>query len=338
LIDSASFLRGGDIPQYKGEIGSPRLSLTSDVLNHRKCQRKYGLYKVRGFEASAPTAEFVGTFAHRSMEKAWHEAREGKPPDQTRMIAIMESIVNQLMYEEKRKPHSKGGVLKAGWQVMRMHATLLHRGLYDGLVDMERRLRYSHDDYVLEGVIDAIFDSDKSVMLWDWKAANDPRRALNSDTTNERSWNYNQRVMADYSLQLRVYHYLYERAVGRAPDECRIVFLGEIPVKHPPLKKRNLTEAWTDMDAGPLSDAEWDVFEAGSADPSSPGLFYTVSNESNEIGAAMKEFHEEAKRILAARKVDEWCAPEQDCLPDRQTCLDCDFRESCPALASHSSS
>ena len=71
----ASFLRGGDIPRYKGEGGSPRLSLTSDILDHRKCQRKYGLYKVRGFEASAPTAEFVGTFAHRSMEKAWREAR-----------------------------------------------------------------------------------------------------------------------------------------------------------------------------------------------------------------------------------------------------------------------
>jgi len=328
----ASFLRGGEIPRYKGEGGSPRLSLTSDILNHRKCQRKYGLYKVRAFEASAPTAEFVGTFAHRSMEKAWREAREGEPPDQTRMISIMEAIRSQLVHEEKRKPHSWNAVLKAGWQVMRMHSTLLQRGLYDSLIDMERRLRYSHDDYVLEGVIDAIFDSEESVMLWDWKAANDPRRVLNNNDATERSRNYNQRVMADYSLQLRVYHHLYERAVGRAPDECRIVFLGEIPVKHPPLKKRNLTEAWADMDAEPLSDAEWDVFEAGSADPSTPGLFYTVSTESNEIGVAMEEFHDEALRILAAREVDEWCAPEQDCLPDRQTCLDCDFRKSCPAL------
>ena len=48
-----------EVPNYASEVLKPRISLTSDVLDFRKCERKYGLYKIRNFQPSAPTAEFV---------------------------------------------------------------------------------------------------------------------------------------------------------------------------------------------------------------------------------------------------------------------------------------
>ena len=332
-MTSSDFLNSeSQIPSYRAERLRPRISLTSDVLDFRKCERKYGLYKVRNFEASAPTAEFVGTFAHRSLEKAWREAREGKSPNQDRMIKIMEDIRIQMVNEEKRNPHSWNAVLKAGRQVMRMHASLAARGMYATLFDSERRFRSLEGDFVLEGVVDALFEHDGNVMLWDWKASNDPRAIFIREGVTERSLNYSQRVIDDYSLQLRIYHHLYSRVIGITPQECRIIFLGEMPVEGEPLRKRKLVDAWAEVEMTPLSDEEWAAFEKDSSDPSRPGLFYTVSTTTEDIESAVAEFHSTASEIITCRDADCWEAPEQDCLPDRQTCQDCDFRESCPAL------
>jgi len=333
IMTSSDFLNSeSQIPSYRAERLRPRISLTSDVLDFRKCERKYGLYKVRNFQASAPTAEFVGTFAHRSLEKAWREAREGNSPNQDRMIKIMEDIRMQMVNEEKRNPHSWNAVLKAGRQVMRMHASLAARGMYATLFDSERRFRSLEGDFVLEGVVDALFEHDGNVMLWDWKASNDPRAIIIREGVTERSLNYAQRVIDDYSLQLRIYHHLYSRVIGITPQECRIIFLGEMPVEGEPLRKRKLVDAWAEVEMTPLSDEEWAAFEKDSSDPSRPGLFYTVSTTTEDIESAVAEFHSTASEIITCRDVDRWEAPEQDCLPDRQTCQDCDFRESCPAL------
>lgn len=332
-MTSSDFLdSGSQIPSYRADRLRPRISLTSDVLDFRKCERKYGMYKIRKFQASAPTAEFVGTFAHRSLEMAWREAREGNSPNQDRMIEIMEGIRMQMINEEKRDYNQWNAVLKAGRQVMRMHASLDARGMYADLFDSERRFRSLEEDFVLEGVVDALFERDGNVMLWDWKASNDPRGIIIRKEVTERSKKYAKRVINDYSLQLRIYHHLYYRVIGINPQECRIVFLGEMPVEGDSLKKRKLVDAWAEVEMTPLSNDEWEDFEKHSSNSSRPGLFYTVSTTPEDIESAITDFHSTASEIINCREIDRWQAPKQNHLPDRQTCLDCDFQKSCPSL------
>jgi hypothetical protein len=266
------------------------------------------------------------------LEKAWKEARKGTILDQSQMIKVMEDIRIQMVKEEKRNPHSWNAVLKAGRQVMRMHASLAARGMYANWFDSERTFRSLEGNFVLEGVVDALFEYDGNVMLWDWKASNDPRAILIREGVGQRSLNYAQRVIDDYSLQLRIYHHLYSRVIGITPHECRIIFLGEMPVEGEPLGKRKLVDAWAEVEMTPLGNGEWEAFEKDSSNPSKPGLFYTVSTTTGDIESAVAKFHSTASEIITCRDGDRWEAPEQDCLPDKQTCQDCDFRKSCPAL------
>jgi hypothetical protein len=323
-----------DVPNYTSEVLKPRISLTSDVLDFRKCERKYGLYKIRNFQPSAPTAEFVGTFSHRSLETAWRFAKQGQILTQEELTEEMERIRNQLVNEEKRNPHSWNAVLKAGRQVIRMHLTLASRGLYDSWFDSERRFRLLEGEFVMEGVVDALLEVDGQVILLDWKSANDPRGILNSDTATERSRNYAQRVVDDYSLQLKIYHHLYNKVVGVAPSRCIIVYLGEISVPAQPLGERKLVDAWRDTTLTALTEEEWEHEDEKSIDAGHKGLFFTVDTSDNEIASALEQFRSTAQEIVECRSIDRWSAPEAAMLPDKQTCQDCDFRTSCPSLMS----
>jgi len=323
---------GGVVPDYASEVLKPRISLTSDVLDFRKCERKYGLYKIRNFQPSAPTAEFVGTFSHRSLETAWRFAKQGHILTQDELTKEMERIRNQLVNEEKRNPHSWNAVLKAGRQVIRMHLTLASRGLYESWFDSERRFRLLEGEFVMEGVVDALLEVDGQVMLLDWKSANDPRGVLNSDTATERSRNYAQRVIDDYSLQLKIYHHLYNKVLGIAPSRCIIVYLGEIPVPAQPLGEQTLVDAWKNTTLTSLSDEEWEHENQKSSDDNHKGLFFTVDTSDDEIASAVEQFRSTAQEIVSCRSIDRWSAPEAAMLPDKQTCQDCDFRTSCPSL------
>ena len=329
-----NFLQSGaNIPNYSSEVLKPRISLTSDVLDFRKCERKYGLYKIRNFQPSAPTAEFVGTFAHRSLETAWRFAKQGQVLTQGELTQEMERIRNQLVNEEKRNPHSWNAVLKAGLQVIKMHLTLASRGLYDSWFDSERRFRLLDGEFVMEGVVDALLEVDGQVMLLDWKSANDPRGVLNSDTATDRSRNYAQRVIDDYSLQLKIYHHLYNKVVGVAPSRCIIVYLGEIPVPAQPLGERTLVNAWTDTMLTALTEEEWNHEDEKSSGDEHKGLFFTVDTSDDEIANALEQFRSTAQNIVDCRLIDRWDAPDSSKLPDKQTCQDCDFRLSCPSLS-----
>ena len=323
-----------EVPNYASEVLKPRISLTSDVLDFRKCERKYGMYKIRNFQPSAPTAEFVGTFSHRSLETAWRFAKQGHVLTQEELTEEMERIRNQLVNEEKRNPHSWNAVLKAGRQVIRMHLTLASRGLYDSWFDSERRFRLLEGEFVMEGVVDALLDVDGEVTLIDWKSANDPRGILNSDTATERSRNYAQRVIDDYSLQLKIYHHLYDKVVGVAPSRCIIVYLGEIPVPAQPLGERTLVDAWNDTVLTALTEEEWNHEDEKSSVAEQKGLFFTVDTSEDEITSALEQFRSTAQEIVRCRSIDRWSAPETAMLPDKQTCQDCDFRTSCPSLIS----
>lgn len=326
--------RSEDITEYEEPTDRPRLSLTSDVLDFRKCHRKYGLYKVRGFSGSSPTAEFVGTFAHRAMEEAWQLFQEDHyPPTKHEMVSVLDQIRQDLL-DEGRSPHSWPAVLHAGYQVLCMTATMNELGLFESIIDSERTLRTGEEDYVLEGVVDLILEEPEGLVLWDFKSAQDPRRSLTDPNATGRSQRASQQRLDDYSLQLRLYHYLCESVLEEVPARCELIFLGELGRANIDFSDfDNLENAWHATSPDPLSKSEWASQRNNATDGKTTGLFYSVSNSASDIADAISEFEETAREILECRDLDEWTAPAESELPSKQTCDDCDFLESCePAM------
>lgn len=322
--------RSEEIAEYEDSTNRPRLSLTSDVLDFRKCHRKYGMYKVRGFSGSSPTAEFVGTFAHRAMEEAWQQYQEShNPPTKEEMVSILEQLRQDLL-DEGRSPHSWPAVLHAGYQVLCMTATMDELGLFESVVDSERTLRRGEQDFVLEGVVDLILNETEGQVLWDFKSAQDPRRSLGDPDATTRSRRASQQRLNDYSLQLRLYHYLCEAVLDEVPARCELIFLGEFGRADIKFSRfDSLEAAWNATSPDPLSDAEWNSQREGATGTENYGLFYSVSNSESEITDAIAEFEDTAQDILRCRDIDEWSAPAESELPSKQTCDDCDFLESC---------
>lgn len=323
-----------EVPKYEESTDRPRLSLTSDVLDFRKCHRKYGLYKVRGFSGSSPTAEFVGTFAHRAIEEAWQMYRKsGIPPSKTEMVEILEQLREDLL-SEGRSPHSWHAVLHAGYQVLCMTVTMAELGLFKQIVDSERTLRSGEDSYIFEGVIDLILDEPQGLVLWDFKSARDPRRNLNDHEATSRSKRASKQRLIDYSLQLRLYHYLCESVLERIPAQCEVIFLGEFGRADIDFSDfDNLEDTWHATSPTPLTKMEWESLRSDARDIDTYGLFYSVSNSESEVTEAISEFEDTAADILHRRSTDKWPAPSNSELPSKQTCEDCDFLESCePAM------
>lgn len=322
--------RPEEIAEYEDSTNRPRLSLTSDVLDFRKCHRKYGMYKVRGFSGSSPTAEFVGTFAHRAMEEAWQQYQENRcPPTKREMVSILEQLRQDLL-DEGRSPHSWPAVLHAGYQVLCMTATMNELELFESVVDSERTLRRGEEHFVLEGVVDLILNEPDGLVLWDFKSAQDPRRTLTDSDATRRSQRASQQRLDDYSLQLRLYHYLCEAVLEEIPARCELIFLGEFGRADIDFSNfDNLEEAWHATSPDSLSNVEWKSQREDATGFENHGLFYSVSNSESEITDAIAEFEETAQDILYCRDTDEWSAPTESELPSKQTCDDCDFLESC---------
>lgn len=327
-----------EVPVYEDTVYRPRLSLTSDVLDFRKCNRKYGLYKIRGFSGSSPTAEFVGTFAHRAMEEAWqHYRNEANAPTKVEVIEILDQVRQDLL-EEGRSPHSWPAVLHAGYQILRMTATMSELDLFEDIVDSERTLRSGEEDYVLEGVVDMILHGSSGHVLWDFKSARDPRRSINNPDATVRSKRASEQMLNDYSLQLRLYHFLCEEVLEHSPEHCEVIFLGELGKADIDFSRyENLKDAWMATEPEPLDQQEWDSQRQRAKSSSKHGLFYSVANHPDDVAAALEEFEDTAKEILQCRESDEWSPPSESKLPTKQTCEDCDFLESCrPAMNARS--
>ena len=324
-----------NIPESRGTGVKPRLSLTSDVLDFLECQRKYGLYKVRGFASAAGTGEFVGTLAHRSLEQAWRHFKEsGRPPSDLEMADILEKNRVALFAGENRRPRSWAAALNTGYRVLRMNRTLAERGIYAIVVGCERVLRVGDEKFVIEGVIDTVLNHDQGVTLWDWKATRDPRRLLGSPPGSPELRTAT-RNLERYRMQLRLYAHLFHAATGERVASCRAVFLQEIPLPTSAagtVAGDELHQLWKDASAVPISESEWSHFESKAASPTSAGLFLSVAVNDAEVEETVRSFRDTALNIIASRHADHWPAPAEKDLPEAQTCADCDFRDSCPTV------
>jgi len=304
------------------------LSLTGDILAYRRCPRQYGLQSVRGFALARATQEFVGTFAHRALSRAYrHYGEHAGAPSNPEMALILKDV-EELLREQKRRPHSWDVVKNVGHRIMRLNRSFDTHGVYQRMVDTERSLQADDKEFVIQGRVDVI-QRGQGIELWDYKATQDPRRLLVSSRRG-RVANVDraaaQARLDDYSLQLRLYAYLHKEVYGEAPAACRLVFVNEIEVGE------NGND-WADYNARPLNSGIWKP-EDSSEDR--PGIFFSVSVAPHEVSKALSSFRETGRAILAARRADAWPAPAESHLPDSATCDACDLRYSCaPACAVH---
>ena len=317
---------GYPVPPYRETEMKLVLSLTGDILAFRRCGRQYGMQSVRGFALAHATQEFVGTFAHRSMARAFRQYRDQRcAPTNLEMAKILRDVCD-LLREQKRRPHSWDVVHKVGCRVMRLNRSFETYGVYDLMVDTERSLQTDDEEFVIQGRVDVI-QRGAGIELWDYKATQDPQRMILSSGRG-RSAEIDRAAardrLADYTLQLRLYAHLHREVYSEAPTACRLVFLNEIEVEDNP-------PDWPTYNANPVSASFWKP-DDGSSDR--PKLFFSVSVGEQEVLEAIAGFRETGRAILRARRQDAWPAPST--LPDTATCDACDLRYSCaPACAVH---
>jgi hypothetical protein len=319
---------GYDIPPYRETEMKLVLSLTGDILAFRRCARQYGLQSVRGFALAHATQEFVGTFAHRSMARAFRYYREkGRAPTNLEVATIL-SDVRELLREQKRRPHSWDVVQKVGCRVMRLNRSFDTYGVYERMVDTERGLQTDDEEFVIQGRVDVI-QRGSEIELWDYKATQDPRRmpvAGRRGRGAEIDRAAAQARLADYTLQLLLYAHLHREVYQEAPTACRLVFINEIKVD-------DEAADWAQYNARPVGADAWKPDDSAS---DQPGLFFSVSVGEDQVLTALSGFRETGRAILAARRRDAWPAPDEARLPDTATCDACDLRYSCgPACAVH---
>jgi len=179
-LEQALRPKGYPVPPYREAEMKLVLSLTGDILAFRRCARQYGMQSVRGFALAHATQEFVGTFAHRSLARAFRHYREQhRAPTNAEMAGILNDV-RELLREQKRRPHSWDVVRKVGCRVMRLNRSFETFGVYERIVDSERSLQTDDEEFVIQGRVDVI-QRGAGIELWDYKATQDPRRVIVSN-------------------------------------------------------------------------------------------------------------------------------------------------------------
>ena len=92
---------------------------------------------------------------------------------------------------------------------MRLNRTFEERGIYAKIVDTERLLQTDKEEFVIQGIVDVIQQSETQYELWDYKATRNPYRDLKSKSKVDRRAAGDR--LEDYTLQLRLYAYLHYR-------------------------------------------------------------------------------------------------------------------------------
>lgn len=326
--------RNGEVPPFEAVEGKPVLSLTGDILSYSRCPRQYGLQKVRGFAPARMTQEFIGSFAHQALDRAFrHFVRTHQAPTNEEMAQILVDV-KELLRDQRRFPHSWTVANNVAFRIMRLNRSFDARGVYARIVDTERTLQADAPTYVIQGRVDVIQASGQELELWDYKATKNPRRVLGPVSRGRRGpseidLRAAHARLREYDLQLRLYAYLHERVYMQRVARCKLLFISEVMLPSASLPEDRTQ--WSQFAAQPLSDDEWqDTSDAQGGS----GLFYSVQIGEEQVDDALQQFGGVAARIIECRRNDVWPAPEVAQLPDKATCDACDGRWTCPTADS----
>ena len=283
-------VRVGPIPE---PLVKPRLSLTSDILSFRRCQRQYGYFGNDGFVPAQATQIFYGTIIHQVLDRCHRHfaglmgVPRGTMPTDNDIDSYFEDVLVALRSHGIR-PASNAARDRAK-ELLKLFNAIEGPALYPRVRDTECRLESDRSDYIVRGVVDVLATSPDApeepsqMELWDYKGTRYP------GNTAER--------LQDYIWQMCVYAELYRVRSGVYPARAILYFLNELlTVPSPTVRPRQ--------------------------------ALYVVNFNAGMIEAALAAFDLSAHEIIECRSEDRWPLPGQQ--PDKETCDICDIRWNCP--------
>lgn len=300
-------LTGWTTPTIKPEERLAKYSTTGDILGFRRCRRQYGIFKARGFEASADTQLYFGTLIHDVLDQINREYRiNSSIPDEAEVKELVEEAHERLSRSGIRPynpTQQKERACKLIWRFIQLVGAKFFPHVQETEYRLERELVTNlNRPYILHGIVDilsgaiahdlglnyATFNDD--IEIWDYKSGKMPPT--------------NSPLKDDYIYQMWVYAELYRQQTGEYPARCVLVFIGELD-----------------------NDAKWKI------EPTVKGfanIFLSVDPNPGRIKRAIDSFHATVEDIEAERALlfeNQWKAPTHDV--DGQTCEACELRYDC---------
>jgi len=280
----------------------PRLSLTADIVGHRRCPRQYGFFVEKGFVPAHTIQIFYGTIIHEVLDRTHHHY-QGFDDPKTKGTIPTDQDIERYFAEVESSLKARG--IRAINIDLRNHALdVLKRfnriegpHLYPLVVDTEHRVRGTRGDYIMEGVVDVLIGPDADPNnppadpseweIWDYKGQRQPKSGAD---------------LQSYIYQMQVYCALYKIKNGCLPKAAKLYFLNELQ-------------------------------NATTSRPTSAVLPIPISETA--IDTALKEFDKTAKQIEKNIEDGTWDAPSPERAKEiEDTCAICDLRWSCPAWKS----
>ena len=281
----------------------PRLSLTADVVGHRRCPRQYGFFVEKGFVPAHTVQIFYGTIIHEVLDRTHHHY-QGFDDPKTRGTLPKDNDIERYFAEVESSLKARGirainaDLRDQALEVLKRFNRIEGSYLYPLVIDTEHRVRGTRgEDYIMEGVVDVLIgpDSDPSNPpthpseweIWDYKGQRRPKAGAD---------------LQSYIYQMQVYAALYKIKNGCLPKAARLYFLNEL---------REETKSRPDTAVLP------------------------ISMSATEIDNALEEFDKTAEQIQKDAEEGNWDAPTPSRAKEMEdTCTICDLRWSCPAWKS----
>lgn len=271
-------------------------SVSSDVLSFRRCQRQYGMYRLRRYRPAKTIQFFFGTVIHQTLDFA-HEHYLGRLDGSTKGTVPTDIEIESYFVAAESSLRTRGIVpfnraqRQSALNLLKRFNRYYGPKLYPRVQDTECRLQIDVGKFVLQGVVDVLLKSSSPTSglgIWDYKGTEHP--------IGERM----RSVMRDYELQMRIYSLLYSKKYGDEPEEAVLVFLNELK-SDPPTQNEERR------------------------------AFFRMKVDPEDREKALEEFTESVEQIERERIKDgiRWGPPPIEQVPERHTCDACDFRWGC---------
>ena len=281
----------------------PRLSLTADIVGHRRCPRQYGFFVEKGFVPAHTVQIFYGTIIHEVLDRTHHHY-QGFDDPRTKGTLPTDHDIERYFIETESSLKARGirainnRLRDQALDVLKRFNKIEGPHLYPLVVDTEHRVRGTRgEDYIMEGVVDVLIGPDADPEhpptdpseweIWDYKGQKQPKTGAD---------------LQSYIYQMQVYAALYKLRNKCLPKAAKLYFLNELHA-------------------------------SGDSRPSAAVIPIPMSR--TKIDNALKEFDRTAAQIRKDAEDGTWEAPSPARARQMQdTCTICDFRWSCPAWKS----
>ncbi|WP_435319024.1 ATP-dependent DNA helicase [Haloarchaeobius sp. TZWSO28] len=224
VSDADDFLdvADGSVGEHRTVDLKRRYSITGDVLAYRRCKRQYGYFTDMDFTPNHVTQLYFGRVVHETLDRAHrHYAGDldGVPGGEVPSNDDIERYFKEVSEALKARniyPMSQDAE-KTALEYLQRFNEREGEQLYPRVRDTEHDLQSTHEEFILEGVVDVLISDEQGHEIWDYKAGQRP------DSGHE---------LEDYHAQLNTYAELYRYNEGVYPDRGVIYFLGEDDPEH----------------------------------------------------------------------------------------------------------